>query len=324
MKDVSKEKVTIIIVAAGRREYLKSCLDSAKKQTYPHIEFIVVDNSLNREFSEEFRNSYPEVKFFISQTNLFYCEALNKGIEASKGKFILCLNDDVILDKDFIREALSGFKVSQKVGMVSGKILRSNAAIIDSAGLFLSIFRSAGEKGYGVRDKGQFDKAGHIFGVNGAASFYRREMLENIKIDSEYFDSDFNFFYEDLDVAWRGQNFGWKGYYVPTALAYHIRGGTAREACGKDKRFARRFLNDKLHFDLIKNRYLAIIKNESFPGLLSCLPFIFFYDIFAWGYVVFFRPQLIKEIFLGGIPVKSAFRKRSLLKSAKNKLHRWR
>lgn len=313
MKDVSNGIVSIIIVAAGNKQHLKSCLESIKKQTYTNTEIIVIDNSLNREFSTEFLSGYPDAKFFSSQTNLSYCEALNKGIGLSAGELILCLNDDVALDGNFVREALRGFSLDEKIGMVSGKILRADPKIIDSTGLFLSAWRSARECGYGHRDSGQFEKKRYVFGVNGAVGFYRKEMLEQIKLDSEYFDSDFRFFYEDLDISWRAQNSGWKGFYIPTAVAYHIRGATARLGRGINNRFARRFLNDELYFDLVKNRYLAIIKNETLMGLLVHLPFILLYDMLALGYTLFFRAQVIKKIFLGKIPIGSAFKKRGHL-----------
>lgn len=288
---MSNEIVSIIVVAAGRRDYLKSCLDSIKEQSYINIETIVIDNS---------------------QNNLSYCQALNKGIDMSKGEFILCLNDDASLDRAFIAEALKGFQADEGIGIVSGKILRTDKKTIDSTGLFLSIWRTAGERGYGLKDMGQFEKSGYIFGVSGAVAFYRRKMLEQIKIDSEYFDSDFRFFYEDLDLAWRAQNYGWRAYYAPGAIAYHVRGGTARQASGINKRYARRYLGNELHYELIKNRYLTVIKNESLLGFFCHLPFIAVYDILAWGYVLFFRLRVMKLFLLKKLPLKSAFRKRSL------------
>lgn len=322
MGNVSNGIVSVIIVAGGSKEYLKSCLDSVIKQTYEKKEIAVIDNSLDPDFSREFSKAYQGVRFLPSQSNLFYCEALNKGIESAKGEFILCLNDDVSLDRGFVKEALAGFSLSEKVGMVSGKILRCDGKTIDSAGLFLSVFRSANETGYGITDNANFDKKRYIFGVNGAVAFYRRQMLEEIKIDSEYFDRDFRFFYEDLDVAWRAQNLGWKGFYIPTAISYHVRGGTARQPGSINRRFARRFLGEELHFDLVKNRYLAIIKNESVPGFILHLPFILFYDIFAWGFILFFRIRLIKRFILKRIPVSSAFRKRLLLLRKKSGIYK--
>lgn len=312
---MSNKIVSIIIVAAGSRDHLKSCLDSIMGQGYPDKEIIVIDNSLKPDFGREFCQSYPEIKLHSSQEGLSYCQALNKGIGISKGGYILCLNDDVVLGKDYIERALKSFDIDKKIGMASGKILRSNGRTIDSTGLSLNIWRTASERGYGAMDKGQFDNQGFIFGVTGAVALYRRQMLEEIKIEGEYFDQDFGFFYEDLDIAWRAANRGWKGYYLPGAIAYHVRGGTARKDKGINKKYARRYLNQELLFDLVKNRYLVIIKNEPFLDFLLHLPFILLYDIISWSYILFSRPGLIKRFIGKQVPVASAFSKRRLLKN---------
>ena len=312
----TNETVSVIIVTCGVKDYLRLCLDSIREQAYLDLEIIVIDNSLSQDLKQEIPRHYPEIKLYnLPPNNLFYAEALNRGIKASKGDFILCLNDDVILGKRFIQEALCGFSRDSAVGMVSGKILRSNRITIDSAGLFLTFWRSAKERGYGSRDRGQYNLPGYIFGVSGAVAFYRREMLENIKIDGNYFDADFRMFYEDLDVAWRGNLFGWRAYYYPRAVAYHIRGGTARQTFGAGQPYARRYLSDQLHSDLIKNRYLSIIKNESVLGFLLYLPFILFYDFLICTYVLFFRPRLLKRLFPDLKYLKPALKKRQAIKN---------
>lgn len=314
MGNASMPIVSIIVVTCGFGGYLRSCLGSIIGQTYKNFEIIVIDNSLKQGFAQEFNRLYPMIKLYSSPVNLFYCQGLNQGIKVSNGEFALCLNDDVVLDVRFLEEALRGFAFAEDIGMVSAKVLRRDRKIIDSAGLYLSIWRTAEERGYAEKDAGQYQKGGYVFGVNGAVAFYRRRMLENIKLGADYFDSDFRAFYEDLDIAWRAQGLGWKAYYIPTAIAYHARGGSVREGRGLDKRNARRYLSNELHFDLIKNRYLTIIKNETFLGFLLHLPFIFIYDIFVLGYIIFFKFSLIKLFFFHPIPINSAFKKRLMIK----------
>jgi len=289
--------VSVVIVTIKAKDYIKSCLDSLLEQTHLPFEIMVMDNSSQPDFTRELNRLYPSVKIYSSTNNLFYTGALNKGIQLAQGEFILCLNDDVVLDKKFIQEALAGFSVKKKIGMVSGKILRGNRKTLDSTGLFLSVWRTAKERGYGQTDLGQFQKCGFIFGVNGSAAFYRREMLEAVKKKGDYFDADFRMFYEDLDISWRAQKCGWLAYYIPTALIYHVRGGSFRPDSGIGKAIARRYLSDQLHCDLIKNRYLTILKNETFFSFLLHFIPILIYDLCAWTYVICFRPKVIKLCF---------------------------
>ena len=311
----SNKIVSVVVATCANGGYLKKCLDSLTTQTYPEMEIIVIDNSLDVSLSRDINMDYPFVKLYFSKDRLSYCKSLNKGISLSSGNFILCLNDDSALDRSFIAEALRGFLLDSKVGIVSGKILRSDGKTIDSTGLFLSFFRTAKERGYGIQDKGQFDKAGFIFGVNGAVAFYRKELLEDIKQGEDYFDSDFHFFYEDLDIAWRAKRAGWKAYYIPPAIAYHVRGATLRLSCGINKPFARRFLSDELHLDLIKNRYLSIIKNESCLNFLLHLPGILLYDLGMWIYLLCFKAKLIKMFISSTEYLNSALKKRGIAKN---------
>ena len=289
--------VSIVIVTSGSRNYLWNCIDSIKAQSYSEIEVIVIDNSLNPDFSAKIRQSFPFIKLYSNPKNLYYGVSLNKGIEISRGEFILCLNDDVVLGRDFIRQALKGFSLKANIGMVSGKILRMNGVILDSTGLFLSIWYSAKERGYGQIDTAKFEKSGFVFGVSGSVAFYRKKMLEDIRQGQDYFDPAFRMFYEDLDVSWRANNRRWKAYYISSAKAFHVRGGSLRPDCGLDKPIARKYLNDELHSDLIKNRYLTILKNANLASFLMHLVPIVLYDFCAWGYVLFFRPKVAK-IFL--------------------------
>lgn len=307
MENSANILVSIIIITIGSKDYLSRCLDSVKAQSYPDLEVIVIDNSLKPGSFANIQESFPFIRLYSNPQNLYYGVSLNKGIGLSHGEFILCINDDVVLGQDYIRQALKGFSVKDSIGMVSGKILRMDGSTLDSTGLFLSLWYSAKERGYGRMDTGKFEKSGFIFGVSGSAAFYRKKMLEDIKRGQDYFDPDFRMFYEDLDISWRAHNRGWQAYYIPAAKAFHVRGGSFRPDSGLGAAIARKYLNPELHSELIKNRYLTILKNADPASFFTHLIPIILYDFCAWGYVLFFRPKVIR-IFLRNLKVILKFR----------------
>jgi len=288
--------VSVIVVSYGEKGYWQHCLEAVFRQTHKAVEVIFVDNSSGSSLSSEVQAQYPQIRYYSENKNLFYTGALNKGISLSQGEFILCLNDDVIIDPDFIRQLAQSMEGDPAAGMASGKLLRPGGAVIDSAGLRLSIFRTAKERGYNALNKGQFNSREYIFGPSGAAAFFRKEALEKIRTAGDYFDPDFRMFYEDLDIAWRLQRSGWKCAYVPEAVAYHARGASCRSQNGMNKRFARQYLSERLYWDLIKNRYLAMVKNETIPGFLVHLPFVIIYDLIAWLILLLTRPALVANV----------------------------
>lgn len=195
--------VSVIVVTYNRRDLLIKCLDSVRAQSIKGLELIVVDNASADKSLGEVLIFYPEAKLIQNSENLFFTAAHNKGIDAAGGDFILCLNNDVTLDKNYLKEALSVAEIDERVGMVSGKILRMGRDIIDSTGLFLGRNRKPVERGYGRKDTGQFEKPGYVFGVSGACALYKRKMLMDIKDRYGYFDKRFGMYYEDLDLSWR-------------------------------------------------------------------------------------------------------------------------
>ena len=77
-------------------------------------------------------------------------------------------------------------------------------------------------RGANERDVGQYDYICDVFGAPGAAPLYRREMLNDIEFQGQYFDESLFTWYEDVDLDWRAKNFGWRCVYTPKAVAYHI------------------------------------------------------------------------------------------------------
>jgi len=295
---MSNRLTSVIIVTCGFGDYFGDCLNSCLIQKNVHLEIIVIDNSLDENFQSNIRKVYPQVKIYAQKTRLSYCQSLNLGIKNTAGEFVLCLNDDLRLENDFIASALEGFSKNTDIGMVSGKILRLDKETIDSAGLDLSSCFTARERGYMKKDSGQLDTPGYVFGVTGSAAFYRRQMLEKVKIEDWYFDPEFAFFYEDLDIAWRARKKSWLAYYLPEAVAYHARGGSLRSSSGIGKAAARKYLSDPLCAGLVVNRYLTIIRNATAVDILLRAPACFFYELYIWSYMLIFRLKATRMVFL--------------------------
>ncbi len=268
-----KDFVSIIIINRNGERFLRGCIESVKKQSYVKIEIILIDNASTDGSLSLVQSSHEDIIIITNSGNEGYSKAANTGIVKSKGEYILILNPDVILDSKFIENCLTAIRKDEKIGSVSGKLLRfksplsppfdkgGEGEIIDSTGLILcQDIRRPLDRGQNQRDNGQYNKEEYIFGVNGAAPFYRRVMLEDVKIVDEYFDEEFFAYYEDVDLAWRAQLLGWKCYYTPFAVAYHYRSYLKSEVGN----------TGKLH--AVKNRYLLYLKNEFIVSFLKHLP----------------------------------------------------
>jgi hypothetical protein len=261
-------KISTIILTLDSMNYIKICLDSVLSQAYPDREVIVVDNGSKDGTVSFIKENYPEVILIENKENAGAAKARNQGIQISKGEWVLTLDCDCILGDDYISKFTRALNDSPSdIGIIQSKILYSDRKRIYSAGIFLSSIRRFYDIGQGSKDLGQFDKPKYIFGACSAAAFYRRQMLEQTKEDTGYFDERFFFLVEDVDLAWRAQRHGWKALYYPQSVCYHF-----GNSSGFDK-------GDRQYL-CSRNRYYTIKKNEGiikyalkvFPLLVYDLP----------------------------------------------------
>ena len=126
--------------------------------------------------------------------------------------------------------------------------------MVDSTGIYFNPMLRHLDRGSQEVDNGHYLQYEYVFGATAAAALYRREMIDDIALDGEFFDSDFFVYREDADVAWRAQLMGWKCLYAPYARGYHVR---------KVLPGNRRALPPEINMHSVKNRFLMRIKNIS-------------------------------------------------------------
>ncbi|MFT9495340.1 glycosyltransferase family 2 protein [Anaerosolibacter sp.] len=286
------KKVTVQIVTYNSAKDILKCLEGIWEQTYKDIEVIVIDNK-STDHTVDLLQSYKDyIRLTVSNINTGFCGGHNQAFRIGTGEYVLVLNPDVYLDKSFIEIAVNEMENNPEVGSISAKLLRMDenympSDIIDSTGIIMPKNRRAYDRGQGEKDIGQYDSKIEIFGVCGAAAFYRRSMLEAIKVDNEYFDENFFAYKEDVDLSWRAKNQGWKCIYLPDALAFHKRGW-------KDR--SRQDIPLFLKVHSIKNRYLMMIKNESLIDYIKNLPSILIFDIGIFSYCLFREQKTLRYI----------------------------
>ncbi|MBM3245491.1 MAG: glycosyltransferase family 2 protein [Candidatus Omnitrophica bacterium] len=260
------EPLSIVLVAYNPTAHLASCLDSIFIQKFSHYKIIAVDNTPNGEASRLIRSHYPGVELIENRKNVGPSMARNQGIARSDGEFILCLDDDVILQEHFLSNIYDKINADMHLGAVQPKILMMDKKTIYSAGIRVSFLRRFCDIGSGRQDNGEYNNQKAVFGASSAAVIYRRKALESIRQEGEYFDSDLFYLFEDVDLSWRLQKKGWQIMYYPEASCYH-RGGGSRSK------------NNFSQYLCFRNRYLILAKNDSFTGFLRLLAAFVVYDL---------------------------------------------
>jgi len=103
-------KVSIITVCFNSEKTIEDTLKSIQSQTYPDIEYIVVDG-LSKDRTNEIVKEYNNiVSVHISEKDNGLYDAMNKGISLATGDVIGILNsDDVLADELVIEKIVAGF-----------------------------------------------------------------------------------------------------------------------------------------------------------------------------------------------------------------------
>jgi len=259
--------LSIVILTHNSISFIDACLASVFSQRNKALEVIVVDNASCDGTTDLVKERYPRAMLIENRNNIGAAAARNQGIALSRGEWVCMLDCDTVLGEGFINRALCSIgSFSDRVGMIQPKILDSRGRKIYSCGIRLSSLRRFYDIGRGEHDNGQYDRAGHVFGACSAAALYKREMLEDIKEESGYFDERFFFLAEDVDLAWRARNKGWSCQFLNQLICCHR--GNSSETGKRERRYL-----------CLRNRYYLIIKNDTRTGFYKALFFFPLYDL---------------------------------------------
>ncbi len=276
--------VTVTLVTWNSLDYLPFCLECLRHQRDVKYKLIVVDNN-SVDGTLSYLDRQNDLTLIRNKENVGFCKAHNVAISMASSKYILVLNPDVFLMPDFLFQMICAIERDNRIGQVSGKLYRisdvaevGSSKMLDSVGMYFTPNQRHFDRGAGEIDVGQYDRLEYIFGVSGAAAFYRKAALKSVAIDDEYFDTRFFAYREDADISWRMQLMGWKSIYTPDAQACHIR--SVRE------HHHRRDIDASINMHSVKNRFLMRIKNQTWKnGLRFLLPTLW-RDLLVIGYVI--------------------------------------
>ena len=279
--------VSAIIVNYNGRDFLKNCLNSLYNQDFHgRLEIIVIDNNSSDNSVEFIKMNYPDVTLLENSKNVGHSAACNQGAKIAKGDFLLFLDNDVILQEDFITELLKVFGRKKDCGIAGGMVKDLGTNFIQELGINIDILgypiSNIGTMfGYIIEDKNQYNEIFETFYVSSCALMIPRNLF--LKVGG--FDDKYFIYKDDLDLCWRVKLLGYKVYVNPKARIYHkmgvTLGGSSSEIIGKMKYTTtplKRYYGER-------NTLRTLIKNYEIKTLLWILPIYIFMNI---GEILYF------------------------------------
>lgn len=315
------------LVSWNGEKYIPFLFDSLRAQIFDDWELHVWDNhstdSTAEKIAVELLNFNRVNTFTIANENMGFVgghNALFHNSLQSDARYTMLLNQDMMLDENFIDRLFYFMECHSDVGAASGCLFRwdfpQKTNVIDTMGLHMLknhrvIEYHGGEE---WRDEEERVKAVEVFGVSGALPVYRNDALRDVVYRGEVFDDDFFSYKEDVDLAWRLRLAGWQACTILDAIAFHDR--SASGSADLSNRFAASNRSSK---SIISNTYsyrnhlFMLFKNiqrEEFPSLwptvwyeLKKAVYLFFCDHVVfwkswWSFIKLFPKLWEKRVYI--------------------------
>jgi GT2 family glycosyltransferase len=201
--------VSIVILTWNRKDDLLKTLKEVKGSTYADIEIIVVDNNSEDGTLEAIRERFANVNFIRLEKNIGIA-GYNAGMKRAKGEYIVLLDSDSFPDKSAIERMVSLFESDKKIGAVAFDV--HNTVVSSQWSVVSNLI--------------DFDlqKAGDVYGYNGAGVGIRKECLEK----AGYLFEPYFLYFNEQDHAFRILQAGYKIKFHPGIIAYHKTSTTSR------------------------------------------------------------------------------------------------
>ncbi|AZK48901.1 glycosyltransferase family 2 protein [Paenibacillus lentus] len=231
--------LSIIIVNYNTCRLTLDCLQSVfDSETAYQYEVFVVDNASVDGSVEAISRDFPQVQLIVNQENTGFAKANNQGMEAARGRYVLLLNSDTIVQPDTLQTMVALMDERPDLGASGCKIILPDGSLdkacrrgfpTPSASFYYAFGFSRlfpNTPRFNQYQLGYLDpnEAYPVDCLMGAFMLVRREVIEQIGgLDETFF-----MYGEDVDWCYRIKEAGWGIQYEPATYIVHYKGASSR------------------------------------------------------------------------------------------------
>jgi GT2 family glycosyltransferase len=213
--------VSIITLNYNQTALTCEFLESTRKLRYTNFEVIICDMASDIDPTPFILSgNYPNVRLFVSDTNLGFAGGNNWGITHANGDFIFIVNNDTEVTPDLLNRLVNPFFIDPVIGVTSPKIKffyqpdTIQYAGFNAMNLYTGRTSTVGEMKI---DNGTYDTPGYTHGAHGCAMMVKKEVISKVG----RFPEKFFLYYEEWDWSARIQRAGYKIWYAADAIIFH-------------------------------------------------------------------------------------------------------
>lgn len=216
--------ICVIMLAFNQRDRTLECLSNILSIDAPQFKVVVWDNGSQDNTVEAINDAFPQVVAHYHPENLGVAPgrnaAANFAIETLQPTHLLFLDNDMLVEPDFVSALFRPFTEDESVGQTQAKLrfMDDKQRLNDGGGCNINfILGRTTPVGFGEIDQGQYDTIKECVACGGAM-MVRTDVFQELG----GFDIDFGKLGpDDLDFSLRLSGAGYKALYIPQAVAYH-------------------------------------------------------------------------------------------------------
>jgi GT2 family glycosyltransferase len=253
-----KPTLSIILVLFNQAPLTLLCLESLVEHTDIDTEIIIIDNN-STDQSGELLSRTQGAKVILNGDNAGFVHAVNQGAAAAKGRYLLLLNNDALLQSGSLQAALNVFESEANVGAVGGRIRLLDGRLQEAGSI---IWQDGSCLGYGrgePPEDAQFMFRRDVDYCSGAFLM----IPANIFTQLNGFDTDYApAYYEESDFCIRIKKAGYRVVYEPDAeiIHYEFASSGGYEGASRLQQDHRKILCTK-HQDFLRTQYAYAHEN---------------------------------------------------------------
>jgi len=221
--------VSVVIPVYNQFDYTMRCLASINgTDTGVTFEIIVMDDG-STDQTAEVLSDLPGITYIRNEENLGFLRNCNKGSAASRGRYVLFLNNDTEVTPGWLDELVLTFENIPEAGLVGSQLINVDGSMQEAGGI---VWRDGSAWNYGRNGDVQRPEYSYLRDVDycsGACIMLPRELFDKLGRFDERFAPAY---YEDTDIAFSVREAGFRVLYQPLSKVIHYEGAS----CGTDVR----------------------------------------------------------------------------------------
>lgn len=220
-------RVSIVIPVFNKWKYTYHCLKYLARRIHGiSYEVIVVDNASTDETEALFRNNSVVMNavYIKNKKNLGFVGGCNAGARASRGEFIVFLNNDTEVLAGWLEGLLKAFEEHPDAGLVGSKLIYPDGRLQEAGGIVWKTKRVWNYGRFADPDSYEFNYFKEADYCSAASIMIRGTLFNKLGGFDELYAPAY---FEDTDLAFRVRKAGFKVYYQPLSEVVHFEGVTA-------------------------------------------------------------------------------------------------